>query len=94
MRPIYDAKFRGEIRKRMSPPSRETVTEISGIQVLAVKRFIAGDTYKTRRGLHNGQLAIWRQGASAYNLFTDRHCESKTLEQINSLLETTCFDLD
>ena len=29
MRPIYDAKFRGEIRKRMSPPSRETVTEIS-----------------------------------------------------------------
>jgi len=29
MRPIYDAKFRGEIRKRMSPASRETVTEIS-----------------------------------------------------------------
>ena len=29
MRPIYDAKFGGEIRKRMSPPSRETVTEIS-----------------------------------------------------------------
>ena len=29
VRPIYDAKFRGEIRKRMSPPSRETVTEIS-----------------------------------------------------------------
>ena len=29
MRPIYDAQFRGEIRKRMSPPSRETVTEIS-----------------------------------------------------------------
>ena len=29
MRTIYDAKFRGEIRKRMSPPSRETVTEIS-----------------------------------------------------------------
>ena len=29
MSPIYDAKFRGEIRKRMSPTSRETVTEIS-----------------------------------------------------------------
>ena len=29
MRPIYDAKFRGEIRKRMSPASCETVTEIS-----------------------------------------------------------------
>jgi transposase-like protein len=29
MRPIYDAQFRGEIRKRMSPPSRETATEIS-----------------------------------------------------------------
>jgi len=29
MRTIYDAQFRGEIRKRMSPPSRETVTEIS-----------------------------------------------------------------
>jgi len=29
MRTIYDAKFSGEIRKRMSPPSRETVTEIS-----------------------------------------------------------------
>ena len=29
MRPIYEAQFRGEIRKRMSPPSRETVTEIS-----------------------------------------------------------------
>ena len=29
MRPICDAKFHGEIRKRMSPPSRETVTEIS-----------------------------------------------------------------
>ena len=28
MRPIYDAQFRAEIRKRMSPPSRETVTEI------------------------------------------------------------------
>ena len=49
---------------------------------------------KTRRGLHNGQLAIWRQGASAYNLYTDRYCKSQTLEQINSLLETTCFDLD
>ena len=82
MRPIYDAKVRGEIRKRMSPPSRETVTEISGIQVLAVKRFIAGSTYENEKG------------ASAYNLHTDRHCESKTLEQINSLLETTCFDLD
>jgi transposase-like protein len=28
MRPIYDAQFRGEIRKRMGPPSSETVTEI------------------------------------------------------------------
>ena len=45
MRPIYDAKFRREIRKRMSPPSMETVTEIQGLQLLAVKRFIAGGTY-------------------------------------------------
>ena len=29
MRPIYDAQFGGVIRKRMNPPSRETVTEIS-----------------------------------------------------------------
>ena len=29
MRPIYDAQFRGEIRKRMSPASCKTVTEIS-----------------------------------------------------------------
>ncbi len=29
MRLIYDAKFPGEIHKRMSPPSRKTVTEIS-----------------------------------------------------------------
>ena len=35
MRPIYDAKFRGEIRKRMSQPSRETVTEISRAKVIS-----------------------------------------------------------
>ncbi len=29
MRTIYDAKFRGEICKRISPPSRDKVTEIS-----------------------------------------------------------------
>ncbi|WP_366935425.1 helix-turn-helix domain-containing protein [Synechococcus sp. UW140] len=29
MRQIYDAKFRGEVRKWMSPASCETVTEIS-----------------------------------------------------------------
>ena len=29
MRPIYDAKFRGAIRKRMSKTSQEAVTEIS-----------------------------------------------------------------
>ena len=50
MRPIYGAQFRGEIRKRMSPLSRETVTEISGIRVLAVKRFIAEGTYGNEKG--------------------------------------------
>ena len=29
MRPIYDAKFHGEISKRMSPPSRQTATKFS-----------------------------------------------------------------
>ena len=62
MSPIYDAKFRGEIRKRMSPPSRETVTEISGIQVLAVKRFIAGDTYKIEGVFTTGNLPYGAKG--------------------------------
>ena len=29
MRPIYDAKFRGEIRKRVSPASCKTITKFS-----------------------------------------------------------------
>ena len=81
MRPIYDAKFRGEIRKRMSPPSRETVTEISratGIrrQTLYSWRHLwkregelvpASSSSAEERGLYPQQLARWRQAAEYAN---------------------------
>ena len=81
MRPIYDAKFRGEIRKRMSPPSRKTVTEISratGIsrQTLYSWRHLwkregelvpASSSSAEERGLYPQQLARWRQAAEYAN---------------------------
>ena len=50
MRPIYGAQFRGEIRKRMSPASKDHLLKFQGLQVLAVKRFIAGGTYGNEKG--------------------------------------------
>ena len=81
MRTIYDAKFRGEICKRISLASCETVTEISratGIsrQTLYSWRHLwkregelvpARSSSAEERGLYPQQLARWRQAAEYAN---------------------------
>ena len=68
MRPIYDAKFRGEICKRMSPPSRETVTEISRATGISRQTLYSWrHLWKRERGLYPQQLAQWRQAAEYAN---------------------------
>ena len=51
MRPIYDAKFRCEICKRMSPPSRETVTEISRAKGISRKTLYSWRQLWKREGV-------------------------------------------
>ena len=77
MRPIYDAKFRGEIRKRVSPASSKTVTEISRATGISRQTLYswghlwkregelvpASSSSAEERGLYHGQLGRWRQGA-------------------------------
>ena len=58
MRPIYNAQFLGEIRKRMSPPSRETVTEISRAKGISLKTLYSWRHLWKREGVFTtGNLA-------------------------------------
>ena len=78
MRPIYDAKFRCEICKRMSPPSRETVTEISRAKGISRKTLYSWRHLWKREGVfclefvYRPALRIQNTGAdqlvAGYNL--------------------------
>ncbi len=68
MRPIYDAQFRGEIRKRMSPPRSETVTEISRATGINRQALYSWGHLRKQEGelvpiatAVNGFFALWQQ---------------------------------